>query len=69
MGLNIKEYRARMGSFSGIKWTKKAKSGGWREECNIKLWFSGLVVAMLLVVGGTEMNPSPLSVKEGAEIF
>jgi hypothetical protein len=48
---------------------KKAKGGEWRDECNMKLWFCGLVVAALLVLGGVEINPGPFSVKEEAGIF
>jgi hypothetical protein len=69
MGVNIEEYRARIGSFSGVKWTKKVKGSEWKEECNMKSWFCGLVIATLLVVGGVEMIPGPFSVKEEAEIF
>jgi hypothetical protein len=68
MGVDTEEYRARIGSFSGVKWTKKVKGGERKEECNMKLWFSGLVIATLLVVGGVEMNTGPFSVKEEAEI-
>jgi hypothetical protein len=32
------------------------------------LWFCGLVIAILLVVGGVEMNPGLFSI-QGAEIF
>jgi hypothetical protein len=65
MGVNTEEYRARTGSFSGVKWTKQAKGGEWKEEYNMKLWFCGLVI----VLGGVEINPGPFSVKEEAEIF
>jgi hypothetical protein len=45
------------------------KGGGWKEECNMKLWFCGLVIAILLVVVGVEMNPGPFSVQEKPDIF
>jgi hypothetical protein len=69
MGVDIEDYRARIGSFSAVKWPKTAKDGEWREECNMKLWFCGLVIATLLVLGGMEINPGPFSVKEEVEIF
>jgi hypothetical protein len=28
MGVSIEEYKARIGSFSGIKWSKTVKGGG-----------------------------------------
>jgi hypothetical protein len=68
MDARIEEYRARIGSFRGMKWLKKAKSGGWKEECKMKLRFGGLVIVILLVVGGVEMNPGPFSIQEEAEI-
>jgi hypothetical protein len=68
MGVNIEVYRARIGSFSGAKWPKKAKGGEWREECSMKLWFCGLVVAVLLVIGGVEINPGPFIVEEVVQI-
>lgn len=36
---------------------RKAKDGGWQEECNMKLWFDRPLIAILLLVGGVEMNP------------
>jgi hypothetical protein len=68
MGVNIEEYRARIGCFSGAKWPKKAKGSEWKEECSMKLWFCGLVIAALLVIGGVEINPGPSSVKEEVQI-
>jgi hypothetical protein len=68
MGVNIEEYRARIGSFSGVKWPKKAKGGEWKQECNMKLWFCGLVIAALLVIGGVEINPGPFSIEEEVRI-
>jgi hypothetical protein len=35
----------------------------------MKLWFSGLIIAISLVVGGLEMNPRPLSISQETEIF
>jgi hypothetical protein len=48
---------------------KKVKCREWKEECNMKLCFFGLVIATLLVVGRVEMNQGPFSVKEEAEIL
>jgi hypothetical protein len=69
MGIRIEEHRARIGSFSRIKWLKKVKGCGWKEDCNKKLWSCGLVTAIVLVVGGVEMNACPFSIQEEAEIF
>jgi hypothetical protein len=68
MCLNIEEYRARIDSFSGAKWPKKAKGGERREECSMKLWFCGPEVAALLVTGGVEINPGPFSVEKEVQI-
>jgi hypothetical protein len=57
-----------IGSFSGAKWPKRPKGGEWREECSMKLWFCGLVVATLLVTGGVEINPGPFSFEEEVQI-
>jgi hypothetical protein len=43
-----------------MSWAKEAKGSGWKEDCKMKLHFSGLVVAM---------NPGPFSIQEEAEIL
>jgi hypothetical protein len=67
MGVSVQEYRVRIGSFSRSKWPNKSKSDGQGKE-NMKLWFSGLTLVTLLVMGSVEVNPGPLSIKE-AEIL
>jgi hypothetical protein len=69
MGVSIEVYRARIGAFDGTRW-KKAKNTEMRiSERNIKVWFLGLVIVTLLIVGGMEQNPGPLSKREEKEIF
>jgi hypothetical protein len=59
MGVDIVTYRARIGGFvpgnkgeGGV--TKKRQDSGLA-----KVWFIGLVTAVLLVIGGVEVNPGP----------
>jgi hypothetical protein len=59
MGVDIVTYRARIGGFvSGNKGecgvTKKRQDSGQAKD-----WFIGLVTAVLLVIGGVEVNPGP----------
>jgi hypothetical protein len=65
MGVSVQEYRARIGSFNRSKWLNRSRGDGEGNE-NLKLWFSGLILAILLVIGGVEVNPGPLSIKEEA---
>jgi hypothetical protein len=49
---------------------EKARNTETRNsERNIKVWFLGLVIVTLLIVGGVEQNPRPLSEQEEIEIF
>jgi hypothetical protein len=59
MGVDIVTYRARIGAFvSGNKGEcgviKKRQDSGV-----VKVWFIGLMTAVLLVIGGLEVNPGP----------
>jgi hypothetical protein len=59
MGIDIATYRARIGGFVfGRKMDSGIRVNG-QESGLIKIWFSGLVVAVLLVIGGVEANPGP----------
>jgi hypothetical protein len=39
------------------------------SEINTKVWFLGLVIVALLIIGGVEQNPGPMSKREEIEIF
>jgi hypothetical protein len=67
MGVSVQEYRARIGAFNSAKGPRR--TGGESKEDNLKMWFCGLVIVILLVIGGVEVNPGPLNGKEEADIF
>jgi hypothetical protein len=68
MEVSVQEYRDRIGSFNRCKWSNRPRGNGQGKE-NLKLWFSGLILVILLVIGGVEVNPGPLSIQEEAEIL
>jgi hypothetical protein len=58
MGIDTVTYRARIGGFVvGRKMDSGIRVKG--QNGMIKIWFFGLVVAVLLVIGGVEANPGP----------
>jgi hypothetical protein len=50
MGVSEQEYRARIGSFNRSKWPNRSRGDGQGKN-NLKLWFSGLILVILLVMG------------------
>jgi hypothetical protein len=56
MGVDVELYRARIGTFYGVRMRMTLRGS---KEVDGKIWFIGLVLAVLLVVGGVEMNPVP----------
>jgi hypothetical protein len=59
MGVDIALYRARIGGFI---WGNKVECGSVKKRHDSafdKVWFSGLVLAIILVIGGVEVNPGP----------
>jgi hypothetical protein len=69
MGISIEVYRSRIGTFNGARWKMVRNTETRNSEINIKVWFLGLVIVTLLIVGGVEQNPALLSKREGIEIF
>jgi hypothetical protein len=67
--VSVRKYRARIGSFNRSKWKNRLRGDGQGNENNMRLWFTSLILVILLVIGEVEVNPGPLSIKEGAEIF
>jgi hypothetical protein len=59
MGIDIVTYWSRIGGFvSGRKMDSGIRVKG-QESGLIKIWFLGIVVVVLLVIGGVEANPAP----------
>jgi hypothetical protein len=59
IGIDIVTYQARIGGFVlGRKMDSGIRVKG-QESDLIEIWFLGLVVAVLLVIGGVEANPGP----------
>jgi len=58
-GVSTEEYRTLTFIFSAIKWLKEEKGSGCKDECNIKLWRCGLVIAVLMAVGQVQISPVP----------
>jgi hypothetical protein len=58
MGVDIGTYRARIGTFR-VSSVKKTAATQEVMEGNL-CWFVGLVIMVLLVVGGVELNPGPI---------
>jgi hypothetical protein len=59
MGIDIVTYQARIGGFVvGRKMDSDIRVKG-QENGMTKIWFFGLVVAVLLVIRGVEANPVP----------
>jgi hypothetical protein len=59
MGVDIALYRSRIGGFI---WGNKVECGSVRKRHDSgfdKVWFSGLVLVIILVIGGVEVNPGP----------
>jgi hypothetical protein len=64
MGIGIVTYRARIGGFA---FERKVESGirvKGQESSLVKIWFLGLVILLLLVIGGVEANPGPQMERE-----
>jgi hypothetical protein len=64
MGVGIEVYRARIGGFGPWRRMDKGVRAKRRESGLLQVWFLGVVVAVLLVIGGVEMNPGP-AVEQG----
>jgi hypothetical protein len=59
MGVDTTTYRARIGGFGvRMKIGRGIRLEG-HESGLLKMWFLGVVVAILLVIGGVEANPGP----------
>ena len=54
MGVVLEVYRDRIGSFPA--WRPKARGTQWTEG-GWFCWFLGVTLIVLLVIGGTELNP------------
>jgi uncharacterized tellurite resistance protein B-like protein len=59
MGIDIVTYRARIGGLGLRKKLDRGVQVKGQESSLIKTWFLGLVIAVLLVIGGVEVNPGP----------
>lgn len=58
MGIDLSTYRGRIGRFNNRGY--RAKTGKVDTiNVNSNLWSWGLVIAVLLVIGGVELNPGP----------
>jgi hypothetical protein len=71
MGISTEVYRARIGAFNGngTQWKTARNTKTRNSEINIKIWFLGLVIVTLLIVGGVEQNPRPMSEQKEIEFF
>jgi hypothetical protein len=59
VGVDIATYRDRIGLF-GRRKSSVTSSGESVSKVGItKMWFMGLIIASLLIVGGVELNPGP----------
>ena len=60
MGVDINTYRARIGSFMN---RKIVKGGEMKGNEVILSWFVMIIIAILLIRGGVELNPGPVDVE------
>jgi hypothetical protein len=64
MGINIATYRVRIGGFGLRKKMDRGVQMKGQESSLTKNWFLGLLIAVLLVIGGVEVNPG-IQVEQG----
>ena len=57
MGIDIMSYRIRIGRFNINK--KKMKEDKWNMVNSSKGVITILIIAILLIIGGVELNPGP----------
>jgi hypothetical protein len=65
MGVDVVTYQARIGTVrvSSVKKTAATQEVMEGNQC----WFVGLVIVVLLVVGGVELNPGPTVEQENLD--
>jgi hypothetical protein len=69
MGISTEVYRARIGAFNRTRWKMARNIETRNSEMNIKVWFLGLVIVTMSIIGGVEQNPIQLSKQEEIKIF
>jgi hypothetical protein len=57
--IDIVVYRARIGLFGANRSQVGLTLGNYNGTMSVEMWFFGVVLAVLLLVGGTESNPGP----------
>jgi hypothetical protein len=69
MGIDIATYRARIGGFGLRKKMDRGVQVKGQESSLTKTWFFGLVIAVLLVISGVEVNRGPQVERENRPNF
>jgi hypothetical protein len=65
MGIDIVVSRARIGLFGATRSQVGLTLGNYNGTMAVEMWFFGMVLAVLLLVGGIESNPGPSPHLEG----
>jgi hypothetical protein len=65
VGIDIVVYRARIGLFGATRIQVGLTIGNNNGTIAVEMWFFGMVLAVLLLVGGIESNPGPSPQLEG----